>query len=388
MNNLTRPTWLEINLDNLIHNYHEIKSKLKEDTDLMAIVKSDAYQHGAEMIVKALKDEGVKRFGVAHLSEALHIRKYQKDVEILMMGYTPDFLAKVAIENNITMTIYLKDQAEYFKEVAKELNKTAKVHIKIETGMNRLGFMPTLENIETIVEICGMENIEVEGIFSHFAVADKNRLYTNDQMRKFKFVLDELEKTGINIKIRHIMNSPALMNFYDCGYDMMRAGVMLYGIYPFADADKNFLKLKGLITLKSTVSHIKEISKGQKLSYGLTYEAEKTTKIATIPLGYGDGFSRKLSNVGRCIINNKFAPIVGRICMDQLMVDVTDIDVKRDDEVIFIGKSGDKEITIEEIANNIGEISESTVCMFSKGLPRVYIKEGEAIKVKDYLLEL
>ncbi len=388
MKDLTRPTWMEIDLDNLVHNYSEIKSKLKDDTDLMAVVKGDAYQHGSEMIVKTLKGEGVKRFGVAHLSEALHIRKYEKNVDILIMGYTPDFLAKTAIENNITMTIYLKDQAEYFNRLAKDLNKTARVHIKIETGMNRLGFLPTLENIENISEIYNMANIEVEGIFSHFAVADENRLYTNDQIRKFKFVLDELEKKDINIKIKHLMNSAAMMNFYDCGYDMIRAGAILYGVYPFPDADRGYLKLKSLITLKSTVAHVKEISKGQKLSYGLIYEADKATKVATIPLGYADGFSRKLSNVGRCIINNNYAPIIGRICMDQLMIDVTDIDVKRGDQVVFIGKSGDKEITIEEIADTIGEIPVSTICMLNKRLPRVYIKDAEIIKVKDYLLEL
>lgn len=388
MKNLTRPTWLEIDLDNLAHNYHEIKSKLKDETDMLAVVKGDAYEHGAEMIVKTLKEEGVKRFGVAHLSEALHIRKYHGDVEILIMGYTPDFLAEKAIVNDITVTIYLKEQAEHFNQVAKMLNKSAKVHIKIETGMNRLGFKPTLESIDKIEEIYKMDNIKVEGIFSHFAVADENRLYTNDQARKFRFVLDELEKRDVDIKIKHIMNSAALMNFYDCSYDMIRAGVIIYGVYPFPEADRRYLRLKSLLNLKSTVSNIKEIHKGQRISYGLIYEADKTTKIATIPLGYADGFSRKLSNIGRCIIKGQFAPIVGRICMDQLMIDVTGIDVEIGDEVVFMGRAGDKEITIEEVAENIGEIPASVLCMFTKRLPRVYLKDGELIKVKDYLLEL
>ncbi len=388
MKSLTRPTWMEIDLDNLVHNCHEIKAKLKGTTDMMAIVKADAYEHGAEMIVRTLKDEGIKRFGVAHLSEALHIRKYHEDVEILIMGYTPDYLAEKAIENDITMAVYLKEQAEYFNEIAKTLNKSAKLHIKIETGMNRLGFMPTLENVDAIEEIYNMENIEVEGIFSHFAVADENRLYTNDQARKFKFVLDELAKKDIKIKIRHIMNSAATMNFYDYGYDMVRAGVIIYGVYPFPEADREYLKLKSLITLKSTVSNIKEIHKGQSLSYGLVYEADRTTKVATIPLGYADGFNRKLSNVGRCIINGNFAPIIGRICMDQLMVDVTDLDVALGDTVVFMGKAGDKEISIEEVASGMGEIPASVLCMFTKRLPRVYVRGGEIVEVKDYLLDL
>lgn len=388
MKNLTRPTWMEVDLDNLIHNYREIKSKLKDGTDMMPVVKADAYGHGAEMIVRTLKAEGAKWFGVAHLSEALNIRKYHKDVEILIMGYTPDFLAEKAIENNITMNVYLKDQAEHFNNLAGKMDKTAKIHIKIETGMNRLGFMPTLENIDKIVDIYNMENIEVTGIFSHFAVSDENRLYTNDQARKFKFVLDELQKRDIDIRIKHIMNSAAIMNFYDYGYDMVRAGVIIYGVYPFPDADRKYLKLRSLLSLKSTVSHIKEIHKGQSLSYGLIYEADKTTKVVTVPLGYADGFSRKLSNIGRCMINGEFAPIIGRICMDQLMVDATGIAVEMGDEVVFIGKSGDKEITLEEVAETAGEIPASVLCMFTKRLPRVYVRDGEIVEVKDYLLEL
>lgn len=388
MENLTRPTWMEIDLDNLVHNYHEIMSKLKPQTDMMAIVKADAYEHGAEMIVKTLKEEGVKNFGVAHLSEALHIRKYNRDIEILVMGYTPDFLAEKAIENDITMTIYLKDQAEYLNEIGKRLNKNVKIHIKIETGMNRLGFVPTLENIEIISDIHKMSNIEIEGIFSHFAVADENRLYTNDQARKFKFVLDELEKKDIKIKKKHLMNSAAVMNFYDYGYDMVRAGVIIYGVYPFPDADRNYLKLKSLLKLKSTVTNIKEIHKGQSLSYGLIYTADKARKIATIPLGYADGYNRRLSNIGRCIINGNYAPIVGSICMDQLMIDVTGIDVEMDDQVVFLGKEGDKEITIEELSGQIDEIPASILCMFTKRLPRVYTRAGEIVEVKDYLLEI
>lgn len=388
MKNLTRPTWMEIDLDSLVHNYHEIMSKLKPETDMMAIVKADAYEHGAEIVVRTLKEEGVKNFGVAHLSEALHIRKYHRDVEILVMGYTPDFLAEKAIENNITMTIYLKDQSEFLNELGKKLNKKVKIHIKIETGMNRVGFFPTSENVGIISDIYNMSNIEVEGIFSHFAVADENRLYTNDQARKFKFVLDELEKLDINIKKRHLMNSAAIMNFFDYGYDMVRAGAILYGVYPFPDADRKYLKLKSILSLKSTVTNIKEIHKGESLSYGLIYTADKTTKIATIPLGYADGYNRRLSNIGRCIINGSYAPIVGRICMDQLMVDISGIDVEMGDEVVFIGKAEDKEITLEEVAGHIDEIPASILCMFTKRLPRVYTKGGEIVEVKDYLLEL
>ena len=388
MKKMTRPTWLEIDLDKLIHNYHEIKGILKADTEIMAIVKADAYEHGAEMIVETLKQEGVRRFGVAHLSEALHIRKYHPDVEILIMGYTPEALVEKAILSNIVMTIYLKEQAETISEIARNLDKTAKIHIKIETGMNRLGFMPTDESIDIIADIARMEGIELEGIFSHFAVADEDRKYTDKQAERFKFVLDGLEKKGVEIKLKHLMNSAATNNFFDYEYDLIRAGAIIYGIYPFPEADRDYLKLESLITLKSTVSHIKEIEKGERLSYGLIYEAEEKKKIATIPLGYADGYSRKLSNIGRCIVGGDYAPIVGRICMDQLMIDVSGIDVDIDDEVVFIGKSGDKEISVEEIGGLIDEIPVPVLCMLTKRLPRVYIRGGKVVEVKDYLLDL
>ncbi len=388
MKKMTRPTWLEVDLDKLIHNYHEIKGILKDDTEIMAVVKADAYQHGAEIIVKTLKEEGVKRFGVAHLSEALHIRKYHPDVEILVMGYTPEPLVEKAIMNNIVMTIYLREQAEIISKIAGDLNKTGKIHLKIETGMNRLGFMPTEESIDIIAEIAEMENIEIEGIFSHFAVADEDREYTHKQAEKFKFVLDGLKKKGIEIKLKHLMNSAATNNFYDYQYDLIRAGAIIYGIYPFPEADRDYLKLEGLVTLKSTVSHIKEIQRGERLSYGLIYEAEEKRKIATIPLGYADGYSRKLSNIGRSIVGGEYAPIVGRICMDQLMIDVSGIDVNIDDEVVFIGKSGDKEISVEEIGGLIDEIPVPVLCMLTKRLPRVYIRGGQVVEVKDYLLDL
>lgn len=385
---LTRPAWMEIDLDNLTNNYKEIRRILKDTTKVIAVVKADAYEHGAVQIVRSLMEEGVKRFAVANLSEALHIRKYVKDAEILVMGYTPEYLGENAILNDIILTVYLKEQAETFSQLAKRLNKIVKLHIKVETGMNRLGFMPNEDGIKDIEDICNMDNIEVEGIFTHFAASDDDPRYTMEQVSKFDYVCSELLKLGINIPIKHVSNSAAIMNFRDLDYDMVRAGIILYGVYPFPDADRELLKLKNILTLKAQISHVKEVEAGEKLSYGLIYEAEKKTKIATIPIGYADGFSRELSNKGNCIVKNTIVPIVGRICMDQLMIDVTGLDVKRGDEVILMGKNGDKEITIEEIASKIGQIPAAVQCMFTKRLPRIYIKNNEIINVTDYLLEL
>ncbi|MBU5313027.1 alanine racemase [Tissierella carlieri] len=388
MEKLTRPAWMEIDLDNLIHNYKEIRSILKEKTELMAVVKADAYEHGAIQIVRTLMEEGVEKFGVAHLSEALHIRKYVKDAEILIMGYTPEYLAEKAILNDITLTVYLKEQGEIFSQLAKRLDRTVKIHVKIETGMNRLGFMPNEDGIKDIKDIYNMDNIEVEGMFTHFAASDDDPSYTMEQVRRFDYVCNALQKLDINIPIKHISNSAAIMNFPDLNYDMVRAGIILYGVYPFPNADRELLKLKNILTLKAQISHVKEIGSGEKLSYGLIYEAKKKTKIATVPIGYADGFSRELSNKGNCIVNNTVVPIVGRICMDQLMIDVTGLDVKRGDEAILMGKSLDKEITIEEVANKSGQIPAAVQCMFNKRLPRIYIKNKEIINVTDYLLEL
>ena len=304
------------------------------------LFRSDAYAHGAIQIVKTLLEEGVKNFGVANLSEALHLRKYIKGANILIMGYTPEYLGETAIINDIALTVYLKEQAVFFSQCAKRLNKSAKIHIKIETGMNRIGFMPSKENINDIKYICNMDNLKVEGIFTHFASSDYDFNYTMEQVKKFNYVNDELLKSNINISYKHISNSSAIMNFKELNYDMVRAGVILYGVYPFPEADRSLLKLKNILTLKAQISHIKEIEKGEKLSYGLIYEAKNKTKIATIPIGYADGFSRELSNKGSCIVNDTIVPIVGRICMDQLMIDVTGLDVKRGDEVILkIGRA-------------------------------------------------
>ncbi len=388
MKKLTRPVWAEIDLDRLIYNYKEIRKLLKKETELMAIVKADAYEHGAIQIVKTLAKEGVRRYGVAHLSEALHIRKYVEDVDILIMGYTPEYLAEKAIKNNITLTVYTYDQAKFFSEVAMATNNKVKLHIKIETGMNRLGFMPNSENIKIIKDIFNMKNVEVEGIFTHFPAADDDREYTLKQVEKFNHVCKGLQELNIDIPLKHVCNSAAIMNFPELNYNMVRAGIILYGVYPYPEADREVLKLKNILTIKAQISYVKEVDKGEKLSYGLTYETKKKSEIATVPIGYADGFSRLLSNKGSCIVKNTIVPIVGRLCMDQCMVDVTGLDVNRGDEVVLMGSKGKKEITIEEIANKIGNIPAAVLCMLNKRIPRVYVKDNEIYNVTDYLLDL
>lgn len=384
---LTRPAWLEINLDNMDYNYQEIRKVVPEGSDIMAVLKADAYGHGASRVAQELMELGVKRFGVATLSEALSIKKGSPEAQLLVMGYNPDYLAKKAIADSIRTTVYLKEQAENLDRIAAPIGKEAIIHIKIETGMNRLGFIPSEESLQIISEIKEMKNVVIEGIFTHFPASDDDFDYTKASMKKFLDFVDRLESVGISIPIKHVNNSAAIMNFPDFALDMVRAGVIIYGVYPYPDAERSFLPLKSCLSLKAQVAHLKNLKAGEKLGYGLTFTASADIRVATLPVGYADGWSRDLSNRGIVLIKGKRAPIIGRVCMDQMMVDATGIDVSRGDEVILMGRQGDEEITIEEIAASIGQIPASVLCMLSKRLPRVYIKKNNEPEILDYLLE-
>ena len=385
---LTRPAWLEIDLDNLHFNYKEIRKLVRDTADIMAVVKADAYGHGAAAIVRELMALGVKRFGVAHLSEAIHIKNHSPHAQVLVMGYTPDYLAEVAINRGVRLTVYLEDQADHFAKVAKALDKDAVVHLKIETGMNRLGFLPDEKTLQAVERIKEMDNIIIEGMFTHFPAADDDHGYTERSMAKFREFCRMLYEKDIDIPVKHVSNSAAIMNFPQYGLDMVRAGIILYGIYPYPQAKRETLPLKPCISLKAQISHVKTIEKGDKVSYGLTFEASTRTQVATVPVGYADGWSRDLSNKGYALVNGRRVPIIGRICMDQLMLDVTGMDVKRGDEAVLMGSQGEEEITIEEIASQIGQIPASVLSMLTKRLPRVYVKERRVPEVVDYLLEI
>lgn len=388
MKDLTRPVWLEIDLDILAENYKRIKSIIAPNTEIMAIVKADAYQHGAIEIVRKLNGLGVKRFGVAHLSEARQIRKKFDLIDILVLGYTPEYLADDAIKNNITLTVYSYNQAVYFSKRAQKLNKTIKFHIKIETGMNRLGMMAESNTIKIIKKIQGLSNVYIEGIFTHFPVADDDKVFTNKQFEKFKCICNGLMDANVNISIKHVSNSAAIMDYSDFNLDLVRAGIILYGIYPYSRANKLKLQLESIISLKAQISHIKKIDKGERIGYGLTYETTEKSKIATLPIGYADGYSRLLSNNGNVIINGIKAPIVGRICMDQCMIKINGITAKRGDEAILIGKHQDEEILIEDIAEKCNTIPADILCFFDKRIPRVYKENGKIKTITDYVLKL
>lgn len=384
-----RPVWVEINLDKLAHNMREVKRVVKPGTLVTAVIKADGYGHGAVQIGKTLLENGADRFAVATLSEAIQLRKNYKDVPILILGYTPDESAEDVIRFNITQTVYSYDQARVFSEKAQKLCKTVSLHIKIDTGMSRLGMQADEETIEQIKKISKLPNVFIEGIFTHFAVADeKDKNFTYEQVKKFNYVCDSLEKEGVKIPIKHVSNSAAIIDLPDFNYNMVRAGIMLYGLYPSDEVNKGNINLKEVMSLKARVSHVKELEAGRGISYGLIYKTNKKSKIATLPLGYADGFTRLLTGKAQAIVKGKKVSVVGRICMDQCMIDVTGLDVNRGDEVILFGSDDENTISIDDLANKLGTINYEIVCMISKRVPRLYVKNGKIVEKIDYVLKL
>ncbi len=386
---LTRPVWAEVNLDHVAHNIREVRRVTKKDALVTAVIKADAYGHGAVELGQTLLDNGADRFAVATLSEAVQLRRAYDETPILVLGYTPNEAADVIINNGLIQTLYSVEQAEAFSQMAKRLDKTVKIHIKLDTGMHRLGFKANAETVDAIEEITKLSNLEVEGIYTHFAVADEvDKSYTLGQVKKYNEVIEGLEAKDIHIPIKHVSNSASIIDLPELNYNMVRAGIMLYGLYPSADVKKQNVELREVMSLKAELSHVKKLEKGMGVSYGLHYKTEETTTIGTLPIGYADGFTRLYSFKAQGLINGVKKPIVGRICMDQCMIELNGIDAKRGDVVTLFGRDGDASITIDDVADYVGTINYEVVCMIDKRVPRVYTKDNKIIKVRDYVLEL
>lgn len=366
----------EVDLNAIAHNINQIKKTLHEDTQLMAIVKADAYGHGVSGILKTLVDEKVHRLGVAILDEGIQLRKQGIDLPILVLGYTPGILSSQIIEYELTQTVFTYEMAKAISDAATSLGKTAKIHIKIDTGMGRIGFLCDEKSIKIIKDIHELPGIEIEGIYSHFSCADEeDKAFSYFQLKRFKDLLHGLEQEGIHIPIKHLANSAGIIDLEESQFNIVRAGIILYGLYPSSEVATHKVKLQPAMTLKTHVIFLKEVESGTPISYGGTYVTDSPRKIATIPVGYGDGYSRLLSSKGKVLVNGQLAPIVGRICMDQFMVDVTHIEsIEVGDEVVLFGKQGDNFINVEDIADVIGTINYEVVCMLGKRVPRVYIK--------------
>jgi alanine racemase len=381
-----RPVWAEIDLDNLAHNMQEIK-RLSKSKEIIATVKADAYGHGALDIAPTLLANGATRLAVAVVNEAVELRRGGIDCPIMVLGFTPDSLIDSILKYDIEQTVYTYDLAEKISKMAIEKNKIAKIHIALDTGMGRIGFTPEEKSLNQVYKISKLPNIIIEGLFSHFSTADAyDKSYTNMQFEKFNWFYDKLKEKGVKINIRHIANSAAIIDLPETHLEGVRPGIILYGYYPSEEVSKDKIKLKPVMTLKTNIVHLKEMDQGQYISYGRAFQTRRPSIIATLPVGYADGYTRLLFNKAKVIINGSFAPVVGRICMDQCMVDVTDIgEVKVGDEVILMGEYKNLKMTADEIAELLGTINYEITCMISKRVPRVYIKDGEVIKIRNYV---
>lgn len=377
----------EINLDNIAHNVKAVREIIGNNTKIMAVVKADAYGHGAVEVSKTALYNGADWLGVATCDEGIQLRKNSIFVPILLLGYTPAARVDEVILNGLTQTIFSYETAKEFSIAAKKLKRSVNVHIKIDTGMGRIGFTPCEESIETILKISMLPGLNITGIYTHFAEADKrDKTYTYEQYKKFTYMTENIEKRlGIKI-LKHAANSGAILELPDLKLDMVREGILLYGLYPSNEVSRN-INILPCMSIKSKVSYVKETEAGISIGYGRTFFTKRKSIIATIPVGYADGYSRLLSNKASVIIRGSVAPVVGNICMDQFMADVTDIDgVKEGDSVILIGGDNGNFITADELAEIQGTISYEILCGVGRRVPRIYIKGGEIIKTVNYVI--
>ena len=386
MKKILRPAWAEIDLDAIAYNTRNIK-QLIGHKDLIAVVKANCYGHGVIDIIPTLLENGVSRFAVAMISEALEIRENNITAPVMILGFTPLYLGEELINNDIEQTVYDLDYARELSKIALSLNKKAKIHIAMDTGMGRIGFLPNEKSIDDITEIYSLEGIDVVGIFTHFSTSDeKDKEYSHQQFTKMMSMMDELQKRGVNIPLKHVANSGAIIDLPNTYLDAVRAGIILYGYYPSDEVNKSNLALKPALTLKATITNVKTLEKDMYISYGRTFKTTNKTIVATIPVGYADGYIRKLGENGKVIIKDQFAPIIGRICMDQFMIDVTNIpDVKIGDEVILLGEKNNLKYNADDIAEKLGTINYEVTCMLKSRLPRVYIKNKHIINVKNHI---
>lgn len=378
-------TYVNIDLDAINFNIDNVLKKLDGRAKLLAVIKANAYGHGAVEVGRALADK-CDFFGVACVDEAMELVNAGIKNDILVLGRVSAYNYENVVKHNIRIPIFTLEDAKALSEVAVKNNKTALFHFCVDTGMSRIGFQVNDESADICTEICALPNIKAEGLFSHFATADEKDL-TKAIAQRDKFVkfANMLEDRGIEIPIKHINNSAGIMVF-DEMFDMVRSGIITYGLYPSADVDESLIDIKPAMEWKSHISHIKTLEKGREISYGGTFTTTRDTVVATIPVGYADGYPRCLSNIGRVIINGHYANILGRVCMDQFMVDVTDIpDVKLEDEVTLVGRQGDCVLSMEEVSNNAHSFNYELPCRVALRVPRLYYENGKLIKTVKYI---
>ena len=367
-----RQTWVEVDLSALASNYRFLKSRLSKGTKVMAAVKANAYGHGIVEVSRKLIECGIDYLGVACIDEALMLRKYFARKPVLNLGVFLRHDIETVLENNITVTVADLNAAKTLNAAARRLKKKARVHVKIDTGMGRLGVWHE-EAEEFIIQLCSMDNLIIEGLYTHFPSADSDEAFTKSQITAFCVLVNRLQIRGVSIPIKHAANSMAIIGFKDAHFNLVRPGLALYGLYP-KDELLGKIDLRPVLSFKTKVAYIKKVAKGRSISYGRTYVTDKEAIIATLPVGYGDGYNRLLSNKGHVIIRGVRCPVVGVVCMDQTMVDVSCVKgVRIDDDVVLIGSQGAGKIRVEDIAALCRTIPYEVVCWISPRVPRVYI---------------
>ena len=372
-------THAAIDLDAVEYNVNNTRARLPENVKLLGVIKANAYGHGAVTLGKFL-EEKCDFFGVACVDEAMELKEAGIKTPLLVLGYVSPFEFETVVKNDIRIPIFHLDDAKKLSAEAVKQGREIPFHFCIDTGMSRIGFQVSEETADICLEISKLPNLKAEGLFSHFATADESDLSKAlAQQKLFCDFVEMLEERGLEIPIKHINNSAGIMNFNEC-FDMCRMGIITYGLYPSHEVDKCLLDIKPVMTWKASVSQVKTLPKGREISYGGTYKTTKDTVVATIPVGYADGYPRCLSNIGKVLINGKFAKILGRVCMDQFMVDVSEIPgVEVGSEVVLVGKQGDLELSMEEVSEAAHSFNYELPCRVAERVPRVYYRDGKAI---------
>lgn len=371
-----RPAWVEINLKNLDHNIKNIKEKAA-GRQLVGVIKADAYGHGSVEVAKVLAANGVGIFAIATLQEAITLREAGVKEPIIMLGLTPDMYADTIVQYDITPVVCCSENAKAFSDTAAAAGKTVEGLIAVDTGMGRIGYQPDdPDAVSDVVKINQLSNFKIKGLFSHFSTADAlDKTYTHGQEKKYADFAEALKKAGVQLPFCTLANSAAIMEVPTAYYDAVRPGIILYGLYPSDEVDRKELDIKPVMSVKANIVHLKEVGEDFSVGYGRKFISKRKSKIATLALGYADGYPRPYSACGKVIVNGVFAPLAGNICMDQCMVDVTDVpDVKVGDECIIVGTDGKNTILADELANATGTINYEIACAFGQRLPKIYIK--------------
>ena len=378
----------DIDLDAVLFNFEQMSRTVPEGTQIMAVVKTDAYGHGAVPLAALLEPQDyLWGFATATVDEAVELRKAGIEKPILVLGYSFPECFEDIVKYDIRQTVFQFEMAELLSKEAVKQNKKVFVHVKLDTGMGRIGYQKVEEAVHDTVKMKNLPMLELEGVFTHFANADtKNQEFTFQQLSKFEEMIRAMEAEGVTFELKHCANSAGIIELSERKFDLVRAGIISYGMWPSDEVKKDVVQLKPILSLKSHVVYVKEVEEGTPVSYGSTWRAEGRRKIATVPVGYGDGYPRSLSNKGYVLIKGYKVPIAGRVCMDQLMVDVTDVpeEIKIGDRVTLIGTDGEHTITAEELGDLSGRFNYELICDLGNRIARIYYQNGKIKEIRDY----